>query len=181
MNVETCIKERRSVRKYTEAEISVDTLNEIVELARYAPSWTNSQVVRYHIIRTPELLADVAKNGVHDLEWNANIIAGSKALAVISVVEKISGYEKDGSFSTTQKDRWEVVDAGLAIQTFCLAAHAKGIGSVILGLFNEAYIGPVVKLPADQRIVALVALGYPLEPDKAAPPRKVVSELVSYV
>ncbi len=52
----------------------------------------------------------------------------------------MSGYEHDGTFSTPQNDRWEVFDAGIATQTFCLAAHAKGVGSVILGIFDEEKI-----------------------------------------
>ncbi len=181
MNVEACIKERRSVRKFAEAEVTTETLNEIVDLARYAPSWKNSQVVRYHIITSPERLTDAAQNGVHNFEFNAKTISRCKALVVVSTVKEICGYENDGSFTTAQGDRWEAFDAGIATQTFCLAVHAKGLGSVILGIFDENYLASLVNLPANQRIAALVAVGYPQETGKAAPPRKEVTELASYL
>ena len=47
MNAVECIKTRRSVRKFTDEMVSVDTVREIVELASYAPSWKNTQVIRY--------------------------------------------------------------------------------------------------------------------------------------
>lgn len=104
-----------------------------------------------------------------------------KALVVVSVVAGISGYEKDGSFSTSQEDRWEMFDAGIANQTFCLAAHSKGIGSVILGVFDEHKIRQYVSLPENEKVTNLIALGYPLEPAKSGPPRKEVSELLQII
>jgi butyrate kinase len=44
----------------------------------------------------------------------------------IQYVAKRSGYERDGSFSTSKGEGWEMFDAGIATQTFCLAAHEKG-------------------------------------------------------
>ena len=100
---------------------------------------------------------------------------------LVTVVEKISGYEPDGSFSTSQGDRWEMFDAGIATQTFCLSAYAKGVGSVILGVFDENKIRQYVSLPQGERVTNLIALGYPLEPAKSAPPRKEVSELLQVI
>ena len=52
MNAVECIKTRRSVRKFTDEMVSVDTVREIVELASYAPSWKNTQVIRWRIRRS---------------------------------------------------------------------------------------------------------------------------------
>ena len=151
MQVDVCIQTRRSVRKYSDQDISGDTLREIVDLARFSPSWKNTQVVRCN------------------------------ALVIVSVVTKVSGYEPDGSYSTTQEDRWEMFDAGIANQTFCLAAHSKGVGSVILGVFDENKIRQYLTLPDNERVTNLIALGYPLEGAKNAPPRKEVSQLLEIV
>lgn len=89
------------------------------------------------------------------------------------------GYEKDGSFSTPKEERWEMFDAGIASQTFCLAAHEKGIGSVIIGIFDESKVEEVVSIPEGQQLAAIIAVGYPeVIPD--APKRKTVEELVSF-
>lgn len=90
------------------------------------------------------------------------------------------GYEKDGSFSTPKEERWEMFDAGIASQTFCLAAHEKGIGSVIIGIFDESKVEEVVSIPEGQQLAAIIAVGYPeVVPD--APKRKTVEELVSFI
>ena len=181
MNIETCIKERRSVRKYSEKEIPNEIFDEIIELARYAPSWKNSQVVRYHIIRDASVKESIADKCVLDFDFNAKTIKRAKALLLINVVKNISGFEKDGTFSTSKEDRWEVFDAGIATQTFCLAAHSKGIASVILGVFDEEKIGQYCNIPENEKVAALVAVGYPLEPAKPAPQRKNIEDIRSYI
>lgn len=181
MKIEECIKSRRSVRKYSEEEISNEVLSEIVDLARFSPSWKNTQVVRYHVVKNPDIKEKIAQSCVLGFEFNAKTIVRCKALVIVSVVTKISGYEKDGSYSTSQEDRWEMFDAGIANQTFCLAAHSKGIGSVILGVFDENKIRQYISLPENERVTNLIALGYPLEPAKSGPPRKEVVELLNII
>lgn len=91
-----------------------------------------------------------------------------------------SGFERDGSYTTSKEDRWEVFDTGLATQTFCLAAHDKGVGSVILGIFDESKVAEILGIDEGQRVAALVAVGYADEaPD--APKRKSVDDLVKFV
>ena len=55
MLIDQCIKERRSVRKYTDKEIPSSVLKELVDLSRFSPSWKNTQAVRYHMIKNPEI------------------------------------------------------------------------------------------------------------------------------
>lgn len=123
----------------------------------------------------------IAQNCVLGFGFNAKTIVRCKALVIVSVVAGVSGYEEDGSFSTPQGDRWEMFDAGVASQTFCLAAHGRGIGSVVLGVFDETRIRQYVSLPENEKVTNLIALGYPLEPAKSGPPRKEVSELLEII
>ena len=181
MTIEEGIRTRRSTRKYAEQEISNEVLAEIVDLARFSPSWKNTQVVRYHVIKNAQIKQDIAENCVLNFDFNAKTIVRCPALVVVSVVTGISGYEPDGSFSTPQGDRWEMFDSGIANQTFCLAAHSKGVGSVILGVFDEEKIRQYVSIPSNERVTNLIALGYPLAPAKSAPPRKDVCELLNIV
>lgn len=181
MKIEECIKSRRSVRKYSDEEISNEVLSEIVDFARFSPSWKNTQVVRYHVVKNPDIKEKIAQNCVLGFEFNAKTIVRCKALVIVSVVTKLSGYEKDGSYSTSQEDRWEMFDAGIANQTFCLAAHSKGVGSVVLGVFDEHKIRQYISLPETEKVTNLIALGYPLEPAKNGPPRKEVVELLDII
>ena len=62
-------------------------------------------------------------------------------------------------------------NAGIAAQTFCLAAHEKGIGTCIMGIFDEYKIADVIGLPENQKVGVIIAAGYPDE-EPTAPPRK---------
>ena len=69
-------------------------------------------------------------------------------------------------------------DAGIATQTFCLAAHDKGVGTVILGIFDDAKVGEIVGIPDGQTVAAVVAMGYPAFAPEM-PPRKSVDDLLT--
>ena len=88
-------------------------------------------------------------------------------------------FERDGSYSTKKEDRWQMFDVGICAQTFCLAAKEQGLGTVIMGIFDEDGISHLLHIPEDQELAALIAVGYPaIEPE--APRRKAVEELLEY-
>lgn len=64
MNAIDCINGRRSVREYTDRDISTETLRQIIETASYAPSWNNSQTVSYVAVKNRELKNRIARSGV---------------------------------------------------------------------------------------------------------------------
>ena len=101
-------------------------------------------------------------------------------LIAVTVVKNRCGYERDGSFTTPRKDTWQMFDAGIASQTFCLAAYEKGIGSVILGIFDQEKIESILQIPETQELVALIPVGYAAE-EPTAPRRKPVDDLLSFI
>ncbi len=175
-----CIETRRSIRKFKDERVPRETIEEIVSAAAFAPSWKNTQVTRYIVVEDADTKAKIAEDAVLGFDHNRGIINGAAALVVVTVVHGRSGFERDGSYSTSKEDRWEVFDAGLATQTFCLAAHDKGIGSVILGIFDEQKTAEIIGLDAGQRVAALVAVGYADEAPEA-PKKKTAKELVSFI
>ena len=175
-----CINTRRSIRKFKSEAVSHETIDSIITAASMAPSWKNTQITRYHIIEAPDLLNEIADHCVLGFEHNRELIKGAPQLVVVSMIEKRCGYEKDGSFTTSKEDRWEMFDAGIASQTFCLAAHDLGVGTVILGIFYEDQVAKAIALPEGQKVAALIAMGYP-DQECQAPKRKTVEELVQYL
>lgn len=175
-----CIKTRRSIRKFKEEPVTHETIHTIVEAASMAPSWKNTQISRYHIVEDKDVLKEIADHCVLDFEFNQKTILRAPQLVVVGMIEKRCGYEKDGSFSTSKEDRWEMYDAGIASQTFCLAAHDLGVGTVILGIFDEEKVAKAISLPEGQKVAALIAMGYP-DQECEAPKRKTVDELVNYI
>jgi nitroreductase len=70
-------------------------------------------------------------------------------------------------------------DTALAAQNMMLAAHSLGLGTVAIGLFDASKAADLLGLPPDARVVLLLPLGYPAE-EPTAPPRKELTEIVSY-
>ena len=187
MNTIDCIKSRRSVRKFTEEKVPHEVLEQLVELARWAPSWKNTQIARYVAVEDEALKNRIAEEAT--IPWNEGIIKGAPVLMVMTYVEKRCGYERDGSFSTSKGDRWQNFDCGIAAATFELAAHELGLGSVVLGIFDDIYalgakfklavqIVAALELPEGMGVACLMPLGYPAEAP-GAPKRKEVAELLT--
>ena len=171
MNAKECLETRRSIRKFKSDAIPVDVLNEIVETSKYAPSWKNTQIARYHVVTNQALKEQIANDCVLGFTFNTKTLLQAPAIVIVSYVTKRCGYERDGSFTTNKEDRWEMFNAGIATQTFCLAAHEKGLGTCIMGIFDDEKIAEVLKLPEDQIVGAVIAAGYPDEAPEA-PARK---------
>ena len=66
------------------------------------------------------------------------------------------------------------------LDTVCLAAWAKGLGTCIMGIYDEDKVPALLEVPEDQYVTAIVSMGYPAETPKA-PKRKPLEEKVQYV
>ncbi len=173
------VKDRRSVRKFKEEKVSKETFERIVEASSYAPSWKNAQIARYIVMEDEAVKNEIADHCVMDFAFNADTIKNAPALVIVTYIAGRSGFERDGSFSTSKEDRWEMFDAGIASQTFCLAAHNEGVGTVIMGIFDEQKLAEAAGVPEGQKVGAIIAAGYPDEVP-AMPKRKAVEDLLSY-
>ncbi|BDF79520.1 nitroreductase family protein [Pyramidobacter piscolens] len=172
-----CIRERRSVRRFSDAPVTREEIKHIVDTARFAPTWKDSQTVRYMAVLDPALKGRIAAEGLMGFERNAQIVAGAPALILLITLDGVSGYDKDGVPSTSKGSHWQSFDAGLAAEAFCLAAHEAGLGTVIMGVFDNDDVCRLAALPEGQSVSALIALGRPAE-TPAARPRKSVEELL---
>ncbi len=180
MDAITCIRTRRSIRKFEDKPVEESVIRDIISDCSLAPSWKNFQPVRYVAVTDPEIRAKIANDCVLGFTANANVIAACPVLMVVTLIHGRSGFERDGSYSTSKEDRWEVFDAGIATQTLCLAAHARGIGSVVMGIFDEKRTAEVLQLPEGQIVAALVPMGYPAQ-EGTVFKRKTVDELVRFL
>lgn len=177
MNVIECIKTRRSIRRYKPDAIEHSVIDSIVLVASYSPSWKNTQTPRYIAIEDSALLKTIADKFTPD--FNANIIRQLPMLIAVTYVKGRCGFERDGSYSTKKGDRWQMFDAGIASQSFCLAAKEYGLGTVIMGIFDEDGISRLLDLPKDQELAALIAVGYP-DIDPEPPKRKPLDLILQY-
>ncbi|MCM1127352.1 MAG: nitroreductase family protein [Lachnospiraceae bacterium] len=178
MTAKECIKGRRSIRCFKDQPIDHALLSEIIETASYAPSWKHTQITRY-IAVSGELKDKIASQCTTAYPRNGEIIAQAPMLIVVTYIKGRSGFERDGSYSTAKEGSWQMFDAGVAAQTFCLAAYEQGIGSVIMGIFDEAKAASLLDIPEEREIVALIPIGYPGE-EPVAPKRKPAEDLLSF-
>lgn len=177
MDTTQCIQTRRSIRKYKPDPIDHTLLESIISTASYSPSWKNTQITRYIAIEDSSILKKIADD--YTPSYNSNIVSQLSMLVAVTMVKGRSGFERDGSYSTKKGDRWQMFDAGIVCQSFCLAAHEAGLGTVIMGIFDEDGIRNLLNIPEEQELAALIAVGYPdISPEP--PKRKTVSELLTY-
>ena len=179
MTADECIRGRRSIRRFADRPVTREVLASVVEAASFAPSWKNTQIVRY-IALEGELKDKIASECTSGYARNGEIIKNAPMLIAVTFIKNRSGFEKDGSFSTPKEGGWQMFDTGAACEAFCLAAYAQGLGTVIMGIFDEAEAASLLRLPEDRELRALIPIGYPAE-EPAAPKRKSVEELLSYM
>ena len=176
------IKERRSIRKFKDKKVDREIMREIVDISRWAPSWVNYQIARYTLVDDEEIIKKLATEGVNGFVYNIDTLKNAKGVAILSFVKGKSGkldLEKD-DYATSKANVWEVFDAGIACQTFCLAAHAKGIGTCIMGVIDEKSISKIINLPQEATVAALIVYGY--EDGHPSPtPRKDIDEIMRFV
>ena len=177
MTAKECITGRRSIRVFTEQAVSHELIEQIVSVATYAPSWKNTQITRYIAVEgaAKEALAKCTSI------WpkNGDIIRQAPMVIAVTVVTGRCGYERDGSFSTKKGTGWQMFDAGVASEAFCLAAYEQGLGTVVMGLYDEEEASRVLGLPEGRELVALIPIGYPAE-SPVAPKRKTAEELLVF-
>ena len=156
MELTKAIYERRSIRRYTEAEITVGEIEKLIGAAQMAPSWKNSQTARFFVAHSTE-----AKEKAIDAlaEFNKRRAANASCIIICAVKKGISGYDEDGNSATHLGHGFECFDNGLAVQNICLAAYDMGYGSLIMGLYDEQKMREAFEIPGDYALTSIVAIG----------------------
>ena len=170
------LKERRSIRNYSDKEVPEDALQTIFEAVQWTPSWANTQCWEIVVVKDP-----LVKEQLSEAVPAANPAFKSvlKAPVVLAVCAKMgtSGYYK--GIVTTKFGDWFMFDLGLATYSICFTAHTMGLGTVVIGLYDHNKVKAVLKLPKEVENVVLIPLGYPTKIPKA-PKRQDVTDFVHY-
>ncbi len=177
------IKERRSVRSYKNEVVDRKKMLEIIDITRWAPSWANFQIARYTLIDDPEVISQLATDGVKGFTYNIKTLETAKGVCVLSFVQGKSGKldPEKGDFATSKGNVWEAFDAGIACQTFCLAAHAMGVGTCIFGVIDEDSVAKIANLPEGETVAALITYGYEDGEHPEPTPRKSAEDIVRFI
>jgi len=176
MDLMDAIKGRRSVRKYKADRVGDETIQKVLEALRWAPSWANTQCWKVIVVKDPKVRSEVSA-ALSKNNPALSSISEAQILLVLCGTRGISGYYK-GEPKTAKGD-WLMFDTGLAMENLCLAAHALGLGTVIVGNFDHQRVAEILGVPQSVEVVAMTPLGYPAS-EAATPRRKEISEFVFY-
>lgn len=197
MELAEAIKGRRSIRKFKSQDVPKSIITEMMEVARWSPSWGNTQPWTFYVL-TGEKLAKFKEMNLRQT------LAGAATASDVPMLEKwpdamkarygdlgkivlsAQGINRDdkegrvkyyqdmvsvfdapclilGCVSRDNLIEYQMLDLGLIIQTICLTAHDKGMGTCLLAAAARypVEIRRITAIPDDQKIVVGIALGYP--------------------
>ena len=167
MNVMEAIKKRCSVRSYQDRAVEAEKLESILEAARLAPSANNKQEWRFVVVR--------------DKDIRQRLMQAAKDQAFVGQAPVvIACCAKTDSHVMTCGQQCYPIDVAIAIEHMVLKATEEGLGNCWIGAFHEDKVKEILGIPQDIRVVALLALGYPVKLRPNPKERLRLKEIVMY-
>ena len=157
MTFEELIRKRQSTRKYLELSVESDKLDKLIEAVHLAPSACNSQPWKLIIVDEPELKDKVAK-ATFNKAISFNKFAEQAPVIAVLVIEKAKPIAQIGGLIKNQE--YPEYDIGIAAAHFCLQATELGLGTCMIGWFNEKKIQELLNIPKKRKIGLVISLGY---------------------
>jgi len=170
------VNNRQSVRGYKPDMVEKEKLERILEAGRLSPSACNAQPWKFIVVDNPEL-----KNKIADATSNRVIgINHFTKQAPVHIVVVMEPANFNSNFGSLVKDKnLPLIDIGIAAAHLCLQATAEGLGTCILGWFNERTIRKLLDIPKSKRVILVITLGYASIEEIREKKRKTVNEVVS--
>ncbi|MBN1289683.1 MAG: nitroreductase family protein [Actinobacteria bacterium] len=154
MEIREAVEGRRSIREYTDDAVSGEMLDELINAAHWAPSGLNNQPWRFMKIKGGGELSEKLSN----MTKYRGVVYGAKALVAV--------FLDTGEMYDRTRD---LMSAGAAIQNILLSAYDMNLGTCWLGeiLNQREEVESLLKAPEGCELVALIAIGYPRERERA--------------
>jgi nitroreductase len=168
---------RYSVRNYQNTLVPRDKLNRCVEASRLAPSACNSQPWKFIIIDNPELRENLSKAAFEGL-LDFNHFAYKAPVLVVIVSERQKAFAKFGSI--VKRKNFSQMDIGITAEHFCLQATEEGLGTCMLGWFNEKRVKKILAIPTFKRAELIISVGFSANEKTPHKNRKRTDEIVSF-
>lgn len=169
------VTSRQSDRAYDMSRlVEQEKLERILEAARLAPSACNAQPWKFVVITEPELSTKVGKAAAG---LGMNKFAKDAPVHILVVEESMNITSFLGA---KIKDKYfPLVDIGIATAHITLAAESEGLGSCILGWFDEKEIKKLTGIPANKRLLLDITIGYSVK-EKRKKVRKPKDKVITY-
>jgi nitroreductase len=170
-------QKRRSVRRYEQRPVERAKLDRALEAARLAPSACNAQPWHFVVVDEPVLRARVAAE-TSGVLVRFNRFALEAPVIVVCIAEESAIVPRVGG--ALKNRRYSVMDVAIAAEHFCLQAAEEGVGTCMLGWFNEAPIKRLLGIPERCEVLLVIAVGYPRENQPARRGRKKIAKIRSF-
>ena len=151
MEFDQLVKSRRTIRFYQDKKVPLSELTKLIDAARFAPSGSNKQPLRYIIIDNDDIV-----HQIFDVTKYAGLVTPRRSPV----------WEKNAPrnfIAVTSHIGASVVDAAAAIQNILLGAANNGLGCCWIGAFNKSEAKKILSLDDNTELHFLVAVGYPAE------------------
>jgi len=170
------ITSRQSDRKYSNKSIDKEQLDRIAEAGRMSPSACNAQPWKFIVVDDPVLIKKLAVAASAKILGMNSFV--SQAMAIIVIVREKANFSSKIGGTIKSKD-YSLIDIGIASENICLQAMAEGLGSCMIGWFDEDGVRKILGIPQSKRVLLMITLGYSLS-DQRTKRRKPREEVVSY-
>lgn len=171
------VQKRQSVRGYDGRPVEKEKIEMCLEAARLAPSACNAQPWKFIVVDNPEF-----KNRIADCTVTRmvpmNHFTKQAPVHVVVVMEKPNISSKLGEIIRNKP--FTLIDVGIASIQFCLQATAQGLGTCMLGWFNEKKVKKILNIPSSLRAVLIITVGYPANNEIREKRRKNITEIHSF-
>lgn len=172
------VNTRQSCRLYDSSRpIEPEKLSRCIEAVRLAPSACNAQPWKLVIVDQPDLknqIADAAQE-----KWlGFNRFPNQAPVLAVLVREEPNLTSKLGTILKNKP--YTLMDVGIAAEHFCLQAAEEGLGTCIMGWFNEPRVKKLLNIPRNKRAELIITVGYPQKTDLRMKIRKPKEVMCSY-
>ena len=151
MDIWAAIKNRRSVRKFTDDPVKDEVLKSLVlEAGIWAPSGGNIQAWRFFIITDPKILNRV--------KLVSPGLLGTPPSIIVICEDLVYELEKGGDLGVKVLS---IMDTAMAAQNIMLAAHAAGLATCPIASFHAEAVQRIMGLPAHLCPQLIISVGFP--------------------
>jgi len=174
MKILDAIGQRQSDRSYKTDPVESGKIQLCIEAGRLAPSACNAQPWKFIVVDHMQLRNGIAECGA---SAGMNKYLVQAPVIIVVVLEKTNAASLIGGI-IKGKD-YTLIDIGIAVENICLQATELGLGSCIIGWFNEKKVKQLLRIPKSRRVPLMISLGY-TDGEKKQKKRKSIKEICSY-
>jgi len=170
-------RNRQSVRAYQDKPVQREKIERCLKAGRLAPSARNAQPWQFIVIDDLELRDKVARKTFNKI-ISFNRFSLQAPVLIIAISENKGIINKIGK--VIKNKQFNLIDTGIAVENICLQATEEGLGTCILGWFDETGVKKLLNIPQSKSIELIVTMGYPQSSEIRPKKRKELDEIRSY-